>query len=424
MAKKKTDNDDLTGEITVVVKPMTLTAAEIGIMYGVPVTQKGGIDLFNHVPNRFIPLETARAQGLTAFWEGKACRYGHQAARFVSNTKICMDCRRAKMGLEPIYPRSAAQKFHNLEKKPTAADPNTASAASAAPAPQSLGLDTNDTKFLAAYAEHRDLDKAAKSVGTTKELILARRVGFPGLDEAMTRLEQQLEIPKYMPAGAGFVWTDEARELFITTYINSGEIADARQAVGCTRAQFFTEQKQNLQFAQDVEAAKPLAESVVEEAFTKAAKAGQQSILPRYFEILEARAAQRMDIPSDPKQSRATVEKILADIKKDLAAKQRLLGNVRINIAAAKGETVCRVKSTGEILLRQHLEPVLRDMTGALYRADELEDVDARSLSDQHAAARASAVAEATAEVSEVAEPSYDDAAPDKTPDSDESGNI
>ena len=262
--KKPKTNDDLTGPVLV----KQITPKEIMIELGVPATKKSNADLLNHVPKRFVPLKEAQERGISWWWDGStACKYGHVAAHRTSNHKICSDCFRIRNKQAPIYGKSSAQKFYKIKDPATTPESNTA-AAVAAPAPKSLGLSAEDTKFLAAYAKERDLNKAAKAHGTTKELIPARRVGFSAFGEAMSQLEQQLEIPKYMPAGAGFVWTDDARRLFIEHYINTGLVDEARQAVGCTRAQYFAEVKRNVGFASEIETARPLAESIIEEAFS------------------------------------------------------------------------------------------------------------------------------------------------------------
>jgi hypothetical protein len=396
MSKNKPDNTDLTDEIPVMVRQ--ITPEEIMLELGIPCTQKSNADMLNHVPKRFVPLKEARERGLSWFFDGGSCRAGHIAAKRTSNPAICSDCERVKDGKTPIYgvTKGGPRQYN---KKVVATDPNTASATPTAPAP-SLGLDAADTRFLAAYAEHRDLDKAAKSVGTTVELVMARRVGHPGFNEALNKLEDSLQIARYMPLGAGFTWDDDKRRLFIEHYVNSGELDTARQAVGCTRAQYFNELKTNIQFASDVDAAKPLAESVIEEAFTRAAKAGQQSVLPKYFEILEARAKQRSDVPSDPTKMRAELQKTLNEIK-----------------ARFDSERAWRVIATGTLIPYQQLEPVLRDTkTGTVYRKEELQDVAALLLNiERNAAARA---ADSTA-VS-----SNDDLVTDETPEpDDEPGN-
>jgi hypothetical protein len=276
----------------------------------------------------------------------------------------------------------------------TTAESNTAPAATA-----SLGLNGTDTKFLEHYARERDLAKAAKAAGTTPELVMARRVGHPGFGEAMSALEQQLEIPKYTQIGAGFEWDDTKRSSFIEHYINSGEIDSARQAVGCTRSQYFAEIKRNTQFANDVEAARPFAESVVEEAFIRAAKQGQQSILPKYMEIIEKRDAQRLDTPSDPTKARAELQKMLGEVQ-----------------ARFNKERAWRIISTGVVVPRPQLEKIFlfRDRkTGATYKPEEVEDVTALLWNQQQNNAAALAAAPDMAAASPDAAPEYYNTASD-----------
>jgi hypothetical protein len=316
-------------------------------------------DCLNYIPKRFIQLEEAERRGLSWFFDGRACRYGHVAAHRTSNVHICSDCKRVQKGLEPIYATSRAQKFY--EQKPKA-EPGSDSAAPATTAAKSLGVTGADSRFLEHYARERDLVKAALAAGTTKELILARRVSFLGLDEAMSKLEASLDIPRYLPPGANFSWDDEKRELFLSTYINTGELDVARGAVGCTRAQYLKELTTNIVFGDRVEAAKRDAEGVIEEALIKAAKAGQQSILPKVAELLEKRAAARGQIASDPAGMRAEMTKMLVDLR----------------TSRHRAFPAFRVRATGVLIERKDLDEVLRDTTtGLFYKRQELEEVPA-----------------------------------------------
>lgn len=71
-------------------------------------TLKNGVpDLYNSVPKRVILREEADSYGWPHYWDGKtSCKQGHVAARYVSNTAICIDCKRIGDGKVAIYPKA------------------------------------------------------------------------------------------------------------------------------------------------------------------------------------------------------------------------------------------------------------------------------------------------------------------------------
>jgi hypothetical protein len=120
--------------------------ADIPAELGVPLTQRGMPDLRGFVPNRFIPQAESRARGWSMFWEGAACRFGHQASRSLSNPNICTDCVRIKEGKPGLYPTSRAQEFREHVRK----DPSAPAAVIQAPTPPvSPEPSAADQKFLA-----------------------------------------------------------------------------------------------------------------------------------------------------------------------------------------------------------------------------------------------------------------------------------
>lgn len=243
---------------------------------GVPLTQRGMPDLLNAVPKRFVPLAEAQARGWSWHWTGAACRYSHMAARKTANPAVCSDCMRVKAGQPPIYPKSRAQSFYELKGTPSA---TPAGAPPGAAAPTALEPDPADKKFLAEYASHRELEKAAAAAGTTAALIAARRSHNPALDAAMTKLETDLMIPKHVPEPSIFEWTHDKRARLIESYIDSGNLAIARDAVKCTPSQLWRELDANPEFSMQLEAARPRAIAVLEEVATAQALAGNDKLV-------------------------------------------------------------------------------------------------------------------------------------------------
>lgn len=279
------DNEDFTAPIDVLKE------------LGTPTTQRGMPNFRDHVPRRFVTLEEAQARGWSMFWTGAACRYGHQAARKTANPNACSDCDREKRGQPPIYPRARNQQFYESPRRapklaPIAitAPPSTASTPTAppapvvimqpAPAPKTPEVDQTDRAFLTKYAEMRDLEAAAVASGCTAAQINSRRSHQRPLDEAMTKLEAELAIPKFVPAPSEFEWDADKRARLLEAYIDSGNLAIARDAIKCTPSQLWRELDANPQFSAQLDAARERAAQVFEEEAHRQALAGNDRLIP------------------------------------------------------------------------------------------------------------------------------------------------
>jgi hypothetical protein len=243
------------------------------------------LDTYNRLPSRFITLEEAKARGLEHFFIGASCRYGHVAPRYTSNPDQCVDCARARRGKALIGGSSRRQSFYK-ERKPAAA-PAAAPIVIAAPAEPTV--DQTDKVFLAAYAEFRDLARAADAAGATAAGIEARRSHSAALDKAMTALEARLDIRRALPAPGEFEWTAEKERKLCTLYIDSGDIATARDSIGCTPSQYYQHRATSRAFDSMLEEAEPLANKALEERATQLALQGNDKLLQK---LLAARIPQ------------------------------------------------------------------------------------------------------------------------------------
>lgn len=225
----------------------------------VPMTQRGHPDLRNHVPARFVTLEEAAQNGWSLFYDGRACRFGHQSARAVSNVDRCTDCERVRSGKAPIYPQARHQNFHKLT-----APPKDAAAPVVIQQPAAPELSAADTRFLKAYVDHRDLALAAKAVGCTPSQILSRRTPGSLLDAAMSKHETDLSIPKYQPppiarAPESYNWTADIENHLIDLWIDGGLLQNALDQLAIRPSEFYKHVERSPTFASKVEQAKPLA---------------------------------------------------------------------------------------------------------------------------------------------------------------------
>lgn len=254
----------------------TYSPIDITAELGVQLTQRRHPNFADHVPKRLVSFEEAQARGWSMFVDGSDCRYGHRAGHWVSNRNRCSDCEREKAGKQPIYPKAKSGTHYEQPRTPR----KDVAAPVVIAAPKLPEPDASDKAFLASYAEHRDLDKAATAVGSTTALILSRRSHNKLLDEAMRRLETDLTIPRVVPAPSDFEWTDAIRGRLLEVYVDSGNLAIARDAVKCTPSQLWRELDANPDFSSRLDDARVRAAQVFEERAQAEALAGNDRLLP------------------------------------------------------------------------------------------------------------------------------------------------
>lgn len=239
-----------------------------------PVRQ-GSPDIYNYIPSRFIPLDEAQSRGWTLFYDGRACRYGHQAPRYVSNPATCVDCHRISRGKSPIGGRSntlaveSPRGFYEARTKPTAG----------AVDPKPREPDPLEKRFLERYASVKDLDEAARLIGSTSAQIHMRLSTSKVFRDACNDLEGRLNIRPTVPEAADFQWDDEKRQRYITVWIDSGDPATARDAIRVTMSDFHAEFTTNAEFKAHCAEAEPIANLALEERARQLALAGNDKLL-------------------------------------------------------------------------------------------------------------------------------------------------
>lgn len=248
-----------------------------------PLNSSGKPDLLNYMPSRLIPLDEAKQRGWSFFYEATACRYGHQAPRYVSNPRQCVDCSRIAQGKQPLSgaPISGTPEYNPKKIRPYTErkkeEPGTA--AVVAPAPREP--DRLEKRFLEEYAQYRELTTAAKAAGSTEAQILARMSWSAVFKDAVNQLEARLGIRQTPPAPLEYEWDDEKRRRLIIVYIDTGDVATARDAICVTPSQFFRELEENTAFATAFDEATPLAIKALEERATQLALAGNDKLLQK-----------------------------------------------------------------------------------------------------------------------------------------------
>lgn len=256
---------ELTRDEAAKVAPLK-TIQRLGIPFSYP-------DMYNHLPTRFVTLAEARARGWRHFYVGDICPRGHKAPRAQSNPSMCVDCHRINEGRGTIGIATAPETRTTqtrVEGKPTRELPR----ADVPGEPTAM-----EKTFLAEYAECKEFDKACKRIRVTPGYMHARLSWSKPLQVALAELEERLGVEKTAPIQLHFDWDNEKRDLVVRVYVDTGDIAEARQVVRVSPTEFYKELKSNPKFAQAIKDAEPLAHKVLQERAMSEALNGNDKLL-------------------------------------------------------------------------------------------------------------------------------------------------
>jgi hypothetical protein len=259
-----------------------------------PLTSDGWPDLYNNMPSRFVSRAEAKARGWPTFFDGSACRYGHRAPRYMSNPRLCIGCHRLSKGKPLIGSTDGGTPEYKPRTYKQRAVPAAAPAAAVAVAP--LEPDRLEKRFLEAYASYRDVDLAAKHASMTGAQVEARMSYSAVFKAAVNALEDRLGIKHTNPAPAVFIWTAELRARFIQVYVDTGDIASARDAIRVTPSECFAEIDRNADFAESIRAAEPLAVQALEEKAVQLALAGNDKLLQKVLSVKKPEYRDRLNL--------------------------------------------------------------------------------------------------------------------------------
>lgn len=251
-----------------------LTEAQMAAI--APLARDGTPDLYNFMPTRLVPLDEAIARGWTQFFDARKCRYNHVAPRYVVNPKICVDCRRIKNGKAPIGGRDGGQSEYKPQpyKQRDQKTPDGQIVAVKQPEPDRL-----EKLFLEKYALLKNLEQAATLAGTTAAQIHARLSISAVFKTATNDLETRLGIRQTVPETGPFEWNEDKRVRLITVYVDTGDIAMARDAIFVTPSEWYKELDRNPAFSARLADAEPLAMNSLEERAIQQALAGNDKLL-------------------------------------------------------------------------------------------------------------------------------------------------
>lgn len=203
----------------------------------------------------------ARKLGLQYYWTGKPCIRGHHSKRRTRGN-ICTAC--GFLGSSPISTRSkkdeVARQHLQYNIHPTQKD-----------------------KFLARYAETKNLELSAKAINLTPVELNVQIARSPTFAMQIYALEKRMksgDLKKeetYTPSS--LKWTPEKHALFIRAYVDTGDIAAARDSVGASASNYFDELENNPEFASMVKEAHPKASQALEEKAINLALKGNDKLL-------------------------------------------------------------------------------------------------------------------------------------------------
>jgi len=219
----------------------------------------------------------ARKLGLDFYWTGTPCNKGHYAKRRTINA-VCSAC---------LYLTTRERALRGKVERTVASEERTERGdLGRRTTPRKSSPQEEDAlreKVLAVYAETGSLELAAKAVSLTLtdlNVHIARNVTFAtqiySLEKRMKAVKEQEET-KYSPKR--IKWNDEKYDLFIRAYVDTGNIAAARDAVGASASDYFDELNANSDFADRVKDAHPKAAQALEEKAIQLALLGNDKLL-------------------------------------------------------------------------------------------------------------------------------------------------
>jgi hypothetical protein len=245
---------------------------------------------------KFISRSEAKTNGLLRFYTAP-CRKGHDSERYTSNG-ACIQC-----VIDKGRGKSAARD-HEMMRPSLKRD-----------IARRLVMDgPEQAKALDAFALTGDYQAAAAAIKITEAQLSARRGANEGFDRAMKHVEAKFAAAALRPSSqADFRWTPANRGLLIDKYIDTGDIAEARDSVGVTPSIFQRELETNAAFADQLKEAEPKAFKHLEERAIQLALRGNDKLLTAVLKAKnpEYRDTLKIDVNHTSKLSDAELDRRL-----------------------------------------------------------------------------------------------------------------
>lgn len=227
-------------------------------------------------------LSEAKELGLKFYWTGTPCHNGHNSKRRVQGGDCCAcGYLRNKSNYAASKEKS---RLRSAEKKAQMAE-------------FTLGFKTRQ-KALEVYAKTGSLEQAAKAANLTVSQLQVQIAKSLEFTTSITTLEKRLKAQglikdtPVLPDDTDYEWTDEGRAKFIRVYVDTGDIAAARDSIGITSSMYNDEVERNDDFKDRVAEARPKAAQALEERAIQMALRGNDKILTL---VLKARLPEYKD---------------------------------------------------------------------------------------------------------------------------------
>lgn len=227
---------------------------------------KGRPHMYAHMPTRFVQYDEAVARGWKYYYDGRVCKRGHIAPFFVSNKSLCVDCDRIRGGQQPI-----GRKGVTPEHVPVRSPKKNADGTHSTRAPEPTA---RQKQFLTAYAELKDFDAAAKKVSTSAAVIESELAYSVVFRDAYDNLEERIGVYHMGAYDLDYEWDESKESMFIRTYVNSGLVGTARDAIRVTNYEYEKHLKESPTFAAAVKEAEPLANKLMIDEIRRSVLAG------------------------------------------------------------------------------------------------------------------------------------------------------
>lgn len=281
-----------------------------------PINRAGGPDLYNHMPTRMVPVDEAKFRNWGYCFSATPCRYGHVAPRYSSNPRRCVDCVRLKVGKATIGERTGID--HKTGKKGTG---GASGVIVNVTKPEQI--DAWERRFIEAYAYHKDFSAACQAIGIEESKIEARLSYSGSFRTSYEALEARLGVKK-VNSSEGFIWTKEKHDKIIEVYINTGDMATARDSIGVTPFEYFQELSRNAVFSERIKEADPLAHLALEERAIQLALAGNDKLLTKVLSVKKPEYRENIKVDMnvteklDDRQINARLFRLLNKLRPDV----------------------------------------------------------------------------------------------------------
>lgn len=278
-----------------------------------PLNSDGHPNLYQYMPTRLVPKAEAEQKGWGTFYEGTPCRHHHIAPRYVSNPRLCVDCDRVKKGkatIGGVKQGGTPDYAPYTQRKRKVGETGTSVVTAVVP----IEPDRQEKRFLEAYAELKDFDKACDKSGTTFAQMMSRMSYSAVFKTAVNALELQLNMRQTPPPPEFFEWTDDKRDRLIQVFVDTGEMATARDSIRVTPSEYYAELERNPDFATAIKDAELLAFRALEDVAVSLAVRGNDKLLAKIMAAKMPEYRERVSMDLNVTEKSLTDEQLRANI--------------------------------------------------------------------------------------------------------------